>query len=154
MKEKSKKFFMLIFFGLGNKSQVLRFLVGGGSAFAADLSTLYFFRGILEWPLLVSVALAFMVGFTTTFIVQKYWTFTDKTYDNIHKQAGATFGLTVVNFFANLLLMYFLVNILGVWYILAKIFVAGGLAIINFFIYKHVIFNTKEKSDSEPMESK
>lgn len=146
MIEHVKKIFTLVFFGFGIHSQILRYLLGGGTAFLVDVGTLYLFKGVIGWPLLISVALAFMCGFSVSFTAQKFWTFGDHSYDTIHKQAGAYFTLTVASFFISLVMMHVLVTIIGVWYILAKILLSILLAILGFFAYKYVIF---KKQDNE-----
>jgi putative flippase GtrA len=148
MKDKAQKVFDKVFFGFGIHSQVLRYLFGGGTAFLVDVGALYLFRGVIGWPLLVSVALSFLCGFAVSFTAQKFWTFGDRSYDRIHKQASAYFGLTLTSFFINIVAMHVLVTIIGVWYILAKILISALLAVAGFFMYKYVIF--KRRADDEP----
>lgn len=132
---------------LWNKRLVLAFLVAGGVALAADVGTLYVSKGIFGVALVPAVALAFLAGFCVSFLLQKFWTFGDLSVDRVHTQASLYFIVAVVNFFITEVSMHFLVVILLVQYILAKIFVAGGIAFVTFFIYKIFIFRKSSQTD-------
>jgi len=123
------------------KRQVIAFLVAGGIAVVVDTSVLYLFKGVLGFKLVPAVAIAFLAGFCTSFILQKFWTFEDSSVDNVHKQAIWYFIVAVANFFLTIALMYLLVEILHLWYIASKLGVAFGIACCTFFIYRLFIFN-------------
>ena len=118
----------------------LAYIVAGGSAATVDIGTLYLFKGILGFTIIPAVAVAFFAGFCVSFIFQKFWTFEDTSMDKVHAQATLYFIVSTFNFFLNIALMYFLVAVLQVWYIFAKILVSGGIAFITFFIYRIFIF--------------
>lgn len=117
-----------------------RYLFAGGTAVLADVGALYIAKGVLDIPLIPAVALAFLVGFAVSFSLQKFWTFEESSIDRMHSQAAMYLTLAVINFLLNIVLMYLLVEVVGIWYILAKILVAGSIAIGSFFIYKKIIF--------------
>lgn len=132
---------------LWNKRLVLAFLVAGGVALVADVGTLYISKGILGMALIPAVALAFIAGFCVSFLLQKFWTFGDLSVDRVHTQASLYFAVAVVNFFVTEVLMHLLVVVFLVQYILAKIFVAGSIAFVTFFIYKIFIFRQSSQKD-------
>ena len=47
------------------------------------------------------------------------------------------------NFFLNIGLMYFFVDTLRVWYILAQVISGGLIAMLNFIIYRNFIFRNR-----------
>lgn len=122
---------------------LIAYLIAGGSAVLVDVGALYFFKGILGFSLIPAVALAFMAGFCASFLLQKFWTFGDLSVARVHAQAAQYFILAAVNFFLNLGLMYVLVELAGLWYILAKILVSGAIACGSFFVYKYFIFKRR-----------
>ncbi|MCR4311430.1 MAG: GtrA family protein [Candidatus Taylorbacteria bacterium] len=124
------------------RRRVLKYIVAGGSAAVVDISTLYITKGILGIPLIPAVSIAFFFGFCASFIFQKFWAFEDRSTDRVHAQAVLYFVVSGVNFFLNIVFMYVLVEVLLVWYILAKILVSGGIAFSSFFIYRIFIFKT------------
>ncbi len=129
---------------LWKKRLVLVFLVSGAVALAVDVSTLYLCKGVLGMTLIPAVAVAFLAGFCASFLLQKFWTFEDMSVDRVHRQAGLYFIVSVANFFLTEFLMHFLVVVILVNYIVAKIFVSGGIAFVTFFIYKFFIFKRPE----------
>jgi putative flippase GtrA len=124
---------------IGKRTAIV-FLAAGGAAVVADTGTLYLFKGVFGFALIPAVAVAFVVGFCASFVLQKFWTFENFSVDKVHTQASLYFIVAVGNFFLTIALMYFLVEVLHFWYILSKIAVAGGIACVTFFIYKIFIF--------------
>ncbi len=128
------------------KRLVIKYIVAGGTAAVVDIGALYFFKDVLDLPLRLSVALAFLVGFTASFILQKFWAFEEKSTDRVHAQAVLYFIVSAVNFFLNIIFVSLLVEVFGLWYILAKIIVSGLIAFVSFFIYKIFIFKLQDSS--------
>ncbi len=125
---------------LFKKRTALAFIVAGGVAVVVDTGVLYVCKDIFGLNLISAVAVGFFAGFCSSFLLQKFWTFQDRSVGRMHTQAFLYFVIAVANFFLTELSMYFLVEIVHVWYILAKILVAGGIACVTFFIYKFFIF--------------
>lgn len=146
MTDKIKRILHKVFFGLGRGSQVFRYILAGGAGASTDIFSLYILKGVLDFPLLLSVALAFLAGFVVSFLSQKYWTFIDHSSEKVHKQAATYFVVTLANFFLNILGMHLLVTVLGIWYLLAKVIVSGIIAVSSFFLYKYLIFKKSSLS--------
>lgn len=122
------------------KRQMIVFVIAGGIAVVMDTSTLYLFKGVLGFSLIPAVSIAFFVGFCTSFLLQKFWTFEDSSIGNVHIQVIAYLLVAAANFFLTIILMYLLVEVFHFWYIISKLAVAFGIACCTFFIYRIFIF--------------
>ena len=123
--------------------QPVKYIIAGGTAVCVDVGVLFIAKSLIGLTLIPAVATGFLAGFCASFVFQKFWAFEDISTDRVHTQASLYFIVAVINFFLNLGFMYVLVEILNVWYILAKILVAGSIACGSFFLYKHFIFSKK-----------
>ncbi len=150
MIQKSKQLFALthqtIDTYFGKYARIFKYIIAGGTAAAVDIGSLYIFKDKLHFTLIPAVASAFLIGFCVSFLFQKFWTFQDTTTDRLHIQAILYFLVTIISFFLNLLLMYVLVEKVHIWYIFAKIIVAGMIAFMSFFIYRVLFAETKTNS--------
>jgi putative flippase GtrA len=121
----------------------IKYLISGGTAAAVNLFLLFIFHKTLGLRIVYATTLAFVVSFFVSFYAQKYWTFNDNNRDNIHKQMSVYLVVALINLLINALSMYGLVEVLGVWYMLAQFITSGAIAIESFVIYRHYIFNQK-----------
>jgi putative flippase GtrA len=125
---------------LFKKKTVIKFIVAGGFATAVDIIGLSIGKEVFHLPLRPAVAISFLIAFCVSFTLQKFWAFEDISTESAHSQAVFYFVISVANFFLNLELMTFLVEVVKIWYVLSKIIVSGGIAFSSFFIYRTFIF--------------
>ena len=121
-------------------SQVIKYIISGGTAAVVDITLLILFTEVFGWWYLVSAITAFIIAFGISFTLQKFWTFRDHATENIHVQASMYLVVSAVNLGINTLLMYFFVDIFGIWYVVSQILAGGLIALSSFFIYKKLIF--------------
>lgn len=124
-------------------ARVWRFIASGGTSAVVDLGLLYVFTERLGLHYLLSAALAFIAAFFVSFTLQKFWTFQDTTTDTVHIQVSLSFTIAVINLGLNTVLMYFFVDVAGLWYMTAQIIVGILLAFESFFILKFFIFKKR-----------
>jgi len=127
--------------------KVIKFLIAGGTATFTTFFFLYLFTEAFHLWYLFSSILAFLIAAVVSFTLQKFWTFKGNQEHSSHKQfliflSFGTFGLGL-----NALSMFLLVDKFGLWYMLAQFITAAGIAVMNFFFYKLVVF--KEKPSTE-----
>ena len=122
---------------------VSKYVFSGIIATAAMFVSLIFLREVLNIWYLYSSTLAFIVGFTSSFILQKFWTFGSNSGSDDYKQFLLFLIVSFANLGLNALGMFFLVDIIGVWYLLSQVFVTTCLAILSFFTYR-IIFRNKQ----------
>lgn len=120
--------------------EVIRFIISGGTAAITELTLLYIFTEFFGVWYIYSAAIAFLFSFCVSFTLQKLWTFKDKNTNKTHKQATFYLLISVINLFVNIVAIYILVEVFGVWYMLAKVLISGTIAIYSFLIYKFIIF--------------
>jgi putative flippase GtrA len=130
----------LSFFFDHRYARTLKFLISGGSAAVVDLGCLYVLTEVFDLWYLLSAVLAFVLAFGVSFTLQKFWTFDDGALDVIHKQLALYMLLAVVGLGLNTIAMYGLVDHAELHYLIAQIIASGCIAVMNFFVYKHVIF--------------
>ncbi len=121
--------------------QVARYIISGGTAATVNLLLLYFFTDRLAIWYLFSTVLAYIVSFFVSFFLQKFWTFRDSRKDQINKQLMIYAGIAIFGLCFNVLLMYFLVDVLRIWYMFSQVIVGFILAFCNFLFYKFFVFN-------------
>ncbi len=120
--------------------KIFKYLVSGGSAAFVTLLASYIFTSILHIHYLVSSVFAFLAGFAVSFILQKFWTFSHKSLDQIHRQLGLYLLVGLINLCINALLMYIFVGIFHIWYLFGQFLASGLIAIMSYPVYKKFIF--------------
>jgi dolichol-phosphate mannosyltransferase len=117
--------------------------VGGAIGFVIDFSLLYVLTEFAGFWYLVSNVISVSVAIITNYSWQRLVTF--KSLDNrIARQFIKFVIVSVLAIGFNVALMYLLVDIAGLWYMLAKIFVTVVLWFWNFFGNKYFTFRVKE----------
>lgn len=125
---------------IGKYQQIIKYIVSGGTAAAVDIGFLVLFTEVFGWWYITSAIVAFLIAFGVSFTLQKFWTFKDKTTDNMHAQLSLYLLVGVINLLINSALMYFFVDIVGMWYVAAQVLTGGLIAVMSFFVYKKLIF--------------
>jgi len=129
---------------LDSRKSVFKFIVAGGMAGGTDLVFLFFFHGLLRLGLVLSTSAAFILSFVVSFTLQKFWTFRNHSRERIWHQFFMYILVAVVGLNLNGLAMHFLVINLKVWYLLAQVIVNISLGVVNFLIYKFIIFRCRD----------
>jgi putative flippase GtrA len=111
-----------------------RFLVFafvGGVCLTANTFALWLLTSVLGIHYLASTVIAFFAITPAGFLLNKVLTFrTPREHASI--ELPRYFGAMTASFAANIALMYFLVSVLGLWYIAASLVVAATLVLVNF----------------------
>jgi len=125
---------------LFRSSRLLRYLTAGGTAAAVNLFTLYVLTEYVRVWYMASAVVALTLGFATSFVLQKFWTFQNMPLERVHIQLFQHIILSLANVVINLLLLYVMVEYFLMWYMLAQFISAGILAVANYSIYRTYIF--------------
>ena len=119
---------------------VLRFLISGGIATAVHWATLWGLINLQLEPVLASSIGAF-VGAIVNYFLQYFFTFKTKRR---HKQAlSAYVPAVLVSWLLNLVLFYSLYGSLFAQPLTAQIATTGVVMVVNFLLYKKVVFLAK-----------
>jgi putative flippase GtrA len=121
--------------------KIVRYIISGGTALALDLVLLFIFTDILGWWYLWSAIVAFAIAIVVSFVLQKFWTFEDRTADGVHRQFALYIAIALGNTAVNTGLMYVFVDYFKILYLFSQIIASGIIAASSFFIYRRFIFN-------------
>jgi putative flippase GtrA len=135
--------------------RVARYIFSGGTAATVNLAALYALVDFFGLYYLTGAVLSFIIAFVVSFLLQKFWTFRnfEKKTDVVQKQVVWYFGIALFNLCLNTTFIYFFVEVLYVWYMLAQFISSGLIAVLSYFLYKLFVFgnnnNLKIKNQNE-----
>lgn len=117
-----------------------RFLIAGGAATLANLSTLYLLTDFAGLWYLASASAAFVIGVTVSFLLQKFWTFRNHEIEArfLSSQFFSYLIVTLINLALNTALLYGLVEYLKVFYLAGQIIVSALIAFESYFVYRYI----------------
>lgn len=118
----------------------VKFFIAGAFSSTVDLILLFIFHDLFLWDIIFSTSAAFILAFLVSFSLQKLWTFRNYSHKRLPRQLALYLAGAFLNLNLNALAMHFLVNNLGVWYLLAQFAVNLILGFLNFINYKFVVF--------------
>lgn len=121
-------------------ARIYRFIMSGGTATIVNLTVLYALTEFAGVWYLYSAMIGWCLGFLTSFVLQKFWTFEDSVASAAARQAAKYFILQAVNAMLNATGMYLLVSVLGIWYMLAQVLLGVALAIWTYIILRRFVF--------------
>ena len=140
-----------IVYGLGTLWETTKFLaqyyrqlfVYGVSGFIGFATNMLVYALLLYqvgvWYLMAGV-IAFCAGGLVSFVLQKYWTFGNRSSDMMKRQMTLYFLLALFNLAFDSLLLYGFVEIVEVHKLLANVLATLTVALWSYFLYKNVIF--------------
>jgi putative flippase GtrA len=120
--------------------QIFKYIISGCTVAVVELILLYLFTQFFGIWYIYSAVLAFLFAFFISFSLQKFWTFRDKGITDVHKQASIYLFVSVANLCVNVVALYLLVQVVGLWYMFAQVLIQGAIAFSSFILYKFVIF--------------
>ena len=131
------------------KTSFLKFSISGSMAGSIDLIFLFLFHGVFHFGVVISTSAAFLLSFLFSFYLQRVWTFEKKENKKVPRQLV----LYMLNAFLSLNIngfgMHLLANVFNVWYLLSQIIVNSVLGVLNFYIYKFIIFRSDDEINCE-----
>ncbi|MBP9718584.1 glycosyltransferase [Candidatus Gracilibacteria bacterium] len=122
----------------------IKYALVGVLGTAIDLGSLYFFVEFAHLPVLVGSVLSFLLAVVNNFILNKTWTFKDRS-KNYRKLFIKFLMVSLVGLALTVGFMYVFVNLAGIWYIAAKVLTSGIVLTWNFFANKLWTFRLIEK---------
>lgn len=129
--------------GRGLVKQIIFFAVSGGTAGLVNLITYTLALQVVGMWYIYAVFVAAAASFCTSFVMQKWLTFRELTLKRVPVQFGMHLVLAGMNVVCNALLVLVLVEYLGVPQLFAQVPALALLAVINFTVYRYVIFTPR-----------
>lgn len=127
----------------------IKYCIVGATGTFIDLAALYIFVEYLEFPVLLGATFSFLLAVINNFLLNKLWTFKNKS-PNYRKLFIKFLTVALVGLGLTLSSMHLLVNILGLWYMLAKMLSSGIVLTWNFLGNKLWTFKINKKALSIP----
>lgn len=115
-----------------------RYLISGGTGAVVNIGTLFLLTHFGRVWYVASATLAFLTAFLVSFTLQRTWTFERRGTDQLARHTSLYFIVAVINTGINAIIVYGLVEYLGVWYILAQVLSGIVIAIASFFVYRRI----------------
>ena len=113
--------------------QFLKFAIVGIANTLINLAVLYILTEFFGIYYMLSAVIAFLFAVTNSFLLNKTWTFEEKIkYKTKSKYAKFIF-VSIIALVVNLILLYALVEYLGVWYMAAQVIGILSNLLVNFF---------------------
>jgi len=128
--------------------QFFKYCLVGISGTLIDLISLYIFVEYVGIAIIPAAVLSFLLAVTNNFTFNKKWTFKSKSR-NIKKLYIKFLIVSTVGLGLTIAFMYVFVNILEIWYMLAKVFTSIVVLTWNFLGNKTWTFKLKLESSSE-----
>jgi putative flippase GtrA len=123
---------------LADPWQVVRYLVGGFSAFVVDFGVGYFLYRVVQVPAGLTPLVGAPLVVSYAFSVQKFFTFKNRHLSR--RQLFLYILLIVENNLISMAGLWLLVQVLGIDFRLAKFLVMGAIVANNFPLFKFLIF--------------
>jgi putative flippase GtrA len=122
--------------------KTFKFLIVGGACAAYNLAALYCLTSIFRFYYLFSFVFVFFTGNLIGFYLNKYYTF--NTPNNLFwRELVKYYSVMTSNLLLGVFLMFFMVNILKIWYFYAMIFLTVGGTAYNFWLHNKWSFRKR-----------
>ncbi len=119
--------------------RILKFLIAGATGLSVNLGVFHMLY-VLGVPYLGGSIVSFFIAMVVGFMLQKYWTFEERTLGRARTQFMFYATLALCNLAVNTLIVYVLVERVNVHYLVAQTIGAGSVALVSYFIYRLYIF--------------
>ncbi|MEK7156052.1 MAG: GtrA family protein, partial [Patescibacteria group bacterium] len=120
--------------------RITRFLIVG----SISVFTYYaFLFGLTEYAgvwYITSAIVAFVAYYCVNFLSQKFWTFKNRDRKGLNQQLAKFTAMAIGNWILNTVLLYLMVEYLGMWYLFAQAILTIVVSTIAYVLFKHWIF--------------
>lgn len=122
------------------KHLIVRYVISGGTSAVINLSTLSFLYYIKHMYYIYAAIIAFIVSFLVSLVLQKFWTFEDRSRNNLSVQIGKYLITSLLGLSLNTFILYVLVDHLHLYVYVGQIIAGGLVACVTFFISRKYVF--------------
>ena len=125
-----------------------KFLIVGASGTALDFAFFYLFFDLLGWPLILANSCSYGIGLTSSFFINRAWTFCDSSNRSARRVWLSLFwgysGLAL-----NTLLVWAIATIAHVW--IGKVIAVFVVVVFNYVTNKYFVFSIPHPKSTEPI---
>ncbi len=123
--------------------QLFRYLIVGGLAFVVDFTVLFLLVNCFSVNYLVAAGTSFLLGLLANYLLSISWVFNQETKTNV-SQFVLIFVITgVVGLGLNEIFMYTFTHLIGLQYLLSKIFSVPIVLLWNFLSRRFLLNRSK-----------
>jgi len=97
----------------------IKYSIVGTSGAIVDLTALYLLVELAGINVYVAAVFSFILAVINNFLLNKFWTFNDKN-PNYSKQFIKFLSVSIFGLMLTLSFMYLFIDVVGIWYMLAK----------------------------------
>ena len=119
--------------------RIVRLIIIGGSSALFNIVLLYVFKSVFGFYYLYAAVLSFTICVIYNFTLQRTWAFKGSS-TGIHGQVALFVGVNLINLGLNTLILYGLVEYLGIQYLIGQAIASILIALESYFVYKKIIF--------------
>ena len=124
----------------------MRFIIAGATSAGIEMTSLVVMVEYLAVPLLTANVIAFTMTNLVNYVMSRYWVFNRKTSRKRIEFPIFMFFVTC-GLVINQIVLWYLVETLGVDYRISKVVAIGTVVVWNFFTRNNIIFKTKTTGD-------
>lgn len=116
--------------------QIFRFIIVGGIATVIDFVFLYIFKEFLNFNVIISNTLSFIISVIYNYIASIKWVFDVNDNKNNKIQFILFIVLSVIGLLINNVILYLLTDKLNIYYLISKIIATLFVMVFNFITRK------------------
>lgn len=121
-------------------SQIIRYIFAGCVATGSNLAILFVLVHYLKLWYLTGAIISFSLAVVISYLLQKFFVFKNYERSGMHKQFLHFLIYNIVMLGFNTMLLYFFVDIIKVWYLLAQALSAIIIACMNYIYFNKIVF--------------
>ena len=126
------------------KHLIVRYMISGSMAAVVNLILFFVLHHIYRVYYITSSIAAFVVSFLISLILQKLWTFQDRSFYKFHHQLGKYLLTSLFGLAVDVLVLYICVEYFGFYALVGQV-VAGLLtACCTFFLSRNFVFKVAD----------
>lgn len=131
--------------------EILLYLFFGGLTFVVSIASYAFFEMIVGFTPLIANVFSWMLAVSFAYITNRIWVFEDTASGlrNIMREIVSFFGGRILTLVIEEVILLIGISILLLNSILIKVIAQIVVIVLNYFISKLLIFNTKKAEDKE-----
>lgn len=121
-------------------SQIIRYIFAGSVVTGSNLAILFISVHYFKLWYLAGAVISFSLAVVISYLLQKFFVFKNYGEKEISTQFFHFLIYNIVMLGVNTLLLYFFVDIIKVWYLLAQALCAIIIACMNYIYFNKIVF--------------
>jgi putative flippase GtrA len=122
--------------------EFVRYAIAGATGTLVDWGSFYTLVTIIQVHYQASLIVSFSLGAITNYILNKYFTFKDKSRQ-IVGQFSIFFTISIVSLIASMGIMFLFVDLILMHKVLSRIITTFIMLLANYIMHKYITFNKR-----------